>query len=129
MTDSLGGLAFIPAPVDLDEWLHFTELTEDLSFAGLHVLDVGARTGFDTHRLVVAGAKVTALSTESNACRRGIGVLPEVHWIGGLAHILPFASGTFDAVCCNAALHHMRDVSAALEEMLRVLRKRRTMAV
>ena len=49
-------------------------------------------------------------------------MLPEVRWIGGLAHILPFASGTFDAVCCNAALHHMRDVSAALEEMLRVLK-------
>ena len=105
-----------------DEWLHFTELTKDLSFSGLHVLDVGAGTGFDTHRLVVAGAKVTALEYNPMLCRRGIGVLPEVRWIGGLAHILPFASVTFNAVCCNAALHHMRDVSAALEEMLRVLK-------
>ena len=44
-----------------NEWLYFTELTKDLSFTGLHVLDVGAGTGFDTHRLIVAGAKVTAL--------------------------------------------------------------------
>ena len=105
-----------------DEWLHFTELTKDLSFSGLSVLDVGAGTGFDTHRLVVAGAQVTTLEYNPMLCRNGNKAVPEARWIGGLAHVLPFASGTFDAVCCNAALHHMRDVSAALEEMLRVLK-------
>ena len=104
------------------EWLHFTELAAGLSFEGLNVLDVGAGTGFDSFRLAAAGARVTALEYNPMLVRRGMGVVPAARWIGGFAHVLPFASGTFDAVCCNAALHHMRDVSGALTEMLRVLK-------
>ena len=48
--------------------------------------------------------------------------MPEARWVGGLAHVLPFESEAFDIVCCNAALHHMRDVPGAMHEMLRVLR-------
>jgi SAM-dependent methyltransferase len=104
------------------EWSHFALLSEGISFAGMDILDVGAGTGVDTSRLVAAGANVTALEYNPMLVRRGKGAVPEARWIGGLSHCLPFASGTFDAVCCNAALHHMRDVSVALLEMLRVLK-------
>jgi len=42
--------------------------------------------------------------------------------IRGNATALPFADGTFDAVCCFAALHLFGDPFAGLDEMRRVLR-------
>ena len=45
-----------------------------------------------------------------------------LRWIGGFSHVLPSAQGSFDFVFANAALHHMRDIPAAISEMLRVLR-------
>ena len=47
---------------------------------------------------------------------------PHIRWIGGFSHCLPFRERSFDAVFCNAALHHMRDIPAAISEALRVLR-------
>jgi SAM-dependent methyltransferase len=104
------------------EWLQFTTMAEGISLAGCRALDVGAGTGVDSYRLVAAGADVTALEYNPMLVRRGLGAVPEARWFGGLSHALPFASGSFDVVCCNAALHHMRDVETSLEEMLRVLK-------
>jgi SAM-dependent methyltransferase len=105
-----------------NEWLHFTTISAGIPLAGRRVLDVGAGTGVDSYRLVVAGANVTALEYNPMLVRRGRGAVPEARWVGGLSHALPFVSGSFDIVCCNAALHHMRDVETSLEEMLRVLK-------
>jgi ubiquinone/menaquinone biosynthesis C-methylase UbiE len=105
-----------------NEWLHFTTITAGISFAGRRVLDVGAGTGVDSYRIVAAGGNVTALEYNPMLVRRGLSAVPEVRWFGGLSHALPFIDGSFDIVCCNAALHHMRDVATSLEEMVRVLR-------
>ena len=104
------------------EYSAFYSLSKNIDFADRDVLDVGAGTGYDTWRLVQAGGLVTAFEYNPVLIRRGRGVVPEARWIGGLAHVLPFESETFDIVCCNAALHHMRDVPGAMHEMLRVLR-------
>ena len=104
------------------EFLAFSSLTKGIDFVDRDVLDVGAGTGYDTWRLVQAGGRVTAFDYNPVLIRRGRSVVPEARWIGGLAHVLPFESETFDVVCCNAALHHMRDVAGAMHEMLRVLR-------
>jgi ubiquinone/menaquinone biosynthesis C-methylase UbiE len=104
------------------EYSAFSSLTKTLDFAGRDILDVGAGTGYDTWRLVERGGNVTAFEYNPVLIRRGRSVVPEARWIGGLAHALPFESETFDVVCCNAALHHMRDVPAAMHEMLRVVR-------
>jgi SAM-dependent methyltransferase len=104
------------------EYSAFYALSENVTFADRDVLDVGAGTGYDTWRLAQAGGRVTACEYNPVLIRRGRKVVPEARWIGGLAHVLPFESETFDVVCCNAALHHMRDVPAAMHEMLRVLR-------
>ena len=104
------------------EWLQFKLLTSELSFSGRRVLDVGAGIGTDTYRIFAAGAIVTALEYNPMLVRRGMEALPGVRWIGGLSHALPFISESFDIVCCNAALHHMRDVATSLEEMLRMLK-------
>jgi SAM-dependent methyltransferase len=104
------------------EYSSFRALAAGIPPADRDVLDVGAGSGYDTWRLVRAGGRVTALEYNPVLIRRGRGVVPEARWVGGFAHALPFESETFDAVYCNAALHHMRDVPAALREMLRVLR-------
>ena len=104
------------------EYSAFSALTKGIDFVDRDVLDVGAGTGFDSWRLVRAGGRVTAFDYNPVLIRRGRAVVPEARWIGGLAHVLPFESETFDVVCCNAALHHMRDVPGAMHEMLRVLR-------
>jgi SAM-dependent methyltransferase len=104
------------------EYSAFRSLTSQIEFVNREVLDVGAGTGYDTWRLVQRGGRVTAFEYNPVLIRRGRSVVPEARWIGGFAHGLPFQSEKFDIVCCNAALHHMRDVRGAMHEMLRVLR-------
>lgn len=105
------------------EYASFRALTDGIDLRGLEILDVGAGSGYDAWRLVQAGGRVTALEYNPMLIRRGRSVVPEARWIGGFSHVLPFDRECFDVVCCNAALHHMRDVPAAIQEMLRVTRR------
>ena len=104
------------------EYAEFRLLSKEIDFVDRDVLDVGAGSGYDAWRLVQAGGRVTALEYNPVLIRRGKDVVPEARWVGGFSHALPFENETFDIVCCNAALHHMRDVPGAMQEMLRVLR-------
>lgn len=105
-----------------NEWTQINSFLTDLDLTGKKVLDVGAGVGFDSHRLVQKGAHVTALEISPLLCRAGKKSLPEIRWVGGLSHILPFKDQTFDFIFCNAALHHMRDIPATMTEMLRALK-------
>jgi SAM-dependent methyltransferase len=104
------------------EYSAFRSLAKGIELADRDILDVGAGSGQDSWRLVQAGGRVTAVEYNPMLIRRGRLVVPEARWVGGFSHALPFESETFDIVCCNAALHHMRDVPQAIREMLRVLR-------
>jgi len=104
------------------EWKEIRHLTRDLDLSGKKVLDIGAGLGFDSHRLSLRGAEVTALEFSPVLAEAGRLNFPGIRWIGGFSHCLPFRDAAFDAVFCNAALHHMRDVPAAISEALRVLR-------
>lgn len=104
------------------EWVEVTRLAGDINLQGRDVLDIGAGLGFDSHRIAMRGARVTALEFSPLLAEAGNVNFPHIRWIGGFSHVLPFKSGSFDAVFCNAALHHMRDVPAAISEALRVLR-------
>lgn len=104
------------------EYSAFRSLTKGLELADRDILDVGAGSGQDSLRLVQAGGRVTAVEYNPMLIRRGKSMVPEARWVGGFSHVLPFESETFDIVCCNAALHHMRDVPRTIREMLRVLR-------
>lgn len=53
-------------------------------------------------------------AARTNADRRAV-------YIRADAHVLPFDDGTFDAVCCFAALYLIPEPIAALREMIRVL--------
>jgi ubiquinone/menaquinone biosynthesis C-methylase UbiE len=105
-----------------DEWRTFYLLIDGLDFRERRVLDIGAGHGFDSQRLSLLGAQVTALEFNPIRAEAGQGNFPHIRWIGGFSHALPFKSASFDAVFCNSALHHMRDIPAAIAEALRVLR-------
>jgi SAM-dependent methyltransferase len=104
------------------EYSAFRSLAKGIELADRDILDVGAGSGQDSWRLLQAGGRITAVEYNPMLIRRGRSVVPEVRWVGGFSHVLPFESETFDVVCCNAALHHMRDVPQTIREMLRVLR-------
>jgi len=104
------------------EWQEVTFLSKDIDLQGLKVLDIGAGLGFDSHRLSMRGAHVTALEFSPILAESGQINFPHIRWIGGFSHCLPFKQASFDAVFCNAALHHMRDIPATISESLRVLR-------
>lgn len=104
------------------EWVEVMHLTKGLNLNGLKVLDIGAGLGFDSHRLSMRGANVTALEFSPILAESGQISFPGIRWIGGFSHCLPFKNATFDTVFCNAALHHMKDIPAAISESLRVLK-------
>jgi SAM-dependent methyltransferase len=104
------------------EWLLIRSLTKDLALDGKSLLDVGAGSGFDSYRLMKAGARVTALESNPVLMYEGQKKLPGARWIGGFSHASPFEAESFDIVFCNAGLHHMRDIAGAIGEMLRVLK-------
>ena len=46
---------------------------------------------------------------------------PNVSYVRGDAHTLPFKDDSFDAVCCFAALYFIEDPYTAVDEIVRVL--------
>lgn len=104
------------------EWLTITGLLDGVDLRGLRVLDIGAGLGSDSQRLALRGGDVTAIEFNPILAELGQKGLPNIRWIGGFSHVLPFKTASFDAVFVNAALHHMRDIPAAISEALRVLR-------
>ena len=104
------------------EWKEINTLIDELDLRTKKVLDIGAGLGWDSHRLHLLGANVTALEYSPLLAESGKENFPQIRWIGGFSHILPFKNNCFDAAFCNAALHHMRDVSKAISEALRVLK-------
>lgn len=109
-------------PNRYSEWLSFNLLIEAVELEGRRVLDIGAGIGFDSQRLALRGAEITALEFSPILAEAGHKGVPHIRWIGGFSHVLPFKSASFDAVFFNAALHHMRDIPACISEALRVLR-------
>jgi ubiquinone/menaquinone biosynthesis C-methylase UbiE len=104
------------------EYLSVNALVAGVPLKDKRVLDVGAGLGFDSQRLALRGADVTALEFSPILAANGQKSFPGMRWIGGFSHALPFKTGSFDAVFINAALHHMRDIPKAIAEALRVLR-------
>jgi SAM-dependent methyltransferase len=109
-------------PHRLSQWSEFEALTAGLDLRGKKVLDIGAGGGFDSCRLHLKGALVTALEANPIVASTGSLSFPGIRYVGGFAHALPFKNASFDSVFINAALHHMRDIRDVIHESLRVLR-------
>lgn len=104
------------------EWMQADAMLAGRDLCGKKVLNVGAGFGFDSVPLVDAGAQVTCIDYAPTIVALGKKGLPTARWVGGFSHVLPFRDESFDVVCSNAAMHHMRSTPAALREMLRVLK-------
>jgi SAM-dependent methyltransferase len=127
---ALGRLAKGPLGPGMDEEKRIARLLLGLG-PGDGVLDVAcgpgnfvrefARLVGDTGLVVGIDASATMLTravqdTPAATARSG-----NVAYVRGDAVLLPFRDGSFDAVCCYAALHLFDDPFTALDHMARVL--------
>lgn len=99
--------------------------------AGSLLLDVGTGTGHTGLAFAAAGASVVGLDltrpmlVEARMLARDRGAAFDP--VQGLAEVLPFATGMFDAVACRYCAHHFMDIPASIQEMGRVLRREGTL--
>jgi SAM-dependent methyltransferase len=108
---------------------------------GDRLLDAGCGAGRHAIEAARQGAQAIALDRslpELKAARRGEATTREmsggsaganVGLVGGDATRLPFADATFDRVIASEVLEHLFDDSAAIAELVRVLRPGGTIAV
>ncbi len=89
------------------------------------VLDVGCGTGRGVKHFLARHPGVTVRGVEPVSAMREQAVLsgipPEV-LADGRGEALPFADGSFDAVCEVGVLHHVENPAAVVAEMMRVAR-------
>jgi SAM-dependent methyltransferase len=109
-------------PYRYSEWKIWRRLLQDMDLTGLRILNVGAGEGYCSWSIQKRGGIITAIECSTHYAALGKRNLPDIRWLGGFSHALPFKDNSFDVVTCNAALHHMRDVPASISEFLRVLR-------
>jgi SAM-dependent methyltransferase len=96
---------------------------------GDRVLDVACGPGNFTRdfgRAVGEGGLALGVDASPTMLARAVrdtpaGLAPTVAYVRADATRLPFRDGSFDAVCCFAALHLFADPLAALDDMARVL--------
>ncbi|MBF6673520.1 MULTISPECIES: class I SAM-dependent methyltransferase [Glutamicibacter] len=87
---------------------------------GERILDLAAGTGTSSVPLAEAGAKVTACDMSNGMLAEGRKRYPQLDFVYGDAHELPFEDGTFDAVTISYGLRNIDDTEKALSEMRRV---------
>jgi ubiquinone/menaquinone biosynthesis C-methylase UbiE len=91
--------------------------------AGDHVVDIGCGPGNAARLAARHGARVTGIDPSAamlrvaRAVTRGAGIV----WAEGSAEALPVPDGTATVVWSLATVHHWRDVTRGLTEVLRVL--------
>ena len=97
-----------------------------------HVLDLGAGSGWLSHRLVALGHRAVAVDAIDDDVD-GLGATR--HYATAFATVqadfdaLPFAPGQFDLVVFNGSLHYAADAAATLERAHRVLAPGGTLVV
>jgi trans-aconitate methyltransferase len=97
------------------------ELLARLDLAvGARLLDIGCGDGRITERAVGAGVEAVGVDTSFAMCRAA--ARRDVSVVQSSAAALPLASGSFDAVYSNAALHWVSGHTAVVREISRVLR-------
>jgi len=88
------------------------------------VLDVGCGTGAVTAEVSQrTGGRVTGLDLDPGMIEFAAGWLPDVEWIVGDAHSLPFPADSFELVLCSFLLLWVAEPKVAVQEMTRVVRE------
>ncbi len=89
--------------------------------AGERILDVGCGSGQLTSEVAQCGAEVTGIDASPEMIATARKNFPRMRFEVADATALPFAN-EFDAVLSNAALHWIRDQSAAIASIARALK-------
>lgn len=96
--------------------------------AGQRVLDVAAGSGIASRALHERGARVVAMDPGLPLLRRLQGHRLPIPLVAGVAEALPFATASFDIVCCATAWHWV-DADVAVGQIRRVVRSGGHLAV
>ena len=93
---------------------------------GDRVLDVACGTGSFSRAFADAGGEVVGLDASRTMLERAVReegnpARPGVEYVRASATDLPFRDGSFDAVCCFAALYLIEDPLVAVAEIARVV--------
>lgn len=106
----------------------FDVLAEFGMTAGREILDVGCGGGGATEPLAVRGCILTGLDADPARLAVARERLPAIKLLQGRAEELPFAAASFDGAVCAHAFHRF-DQSAAMAQLLRVVRPGRPVAI
>jgi len=92
--------------------------------ASLTLLDIACGTGNQqiANRNVVPNARFVGLDGSLGMLRQARRKMWDIDWVHGDCAALPFASDSFDFICCQYAFHHFRDKAGMLRDAFRVLR-------
>lgn len=96
------------------------------------VLDVGCGTGILARKAadcVASEKQITGLDLNEGMLTVARRLRPQLDWHHGNAIALPFADASYDVVMSQFALMYFSDRTAALREMLRVLRPEGRLAI
>jgi SAM-dependent methyltransferase len=100
-----------------DENLRIENLLAILPRGRVTILEIGARRGLITRRLIEYFDSVTALDLEQPQFE-----IDRVIRVKGDVQDLDFPDNSFDCVLCSEVLEHVPDISSAVREIARVAR-------
>ncbi|MCX2826444.1 class I SAM-dependent methyltransferase [Bacillus pseudomycoides] len=106
-------------------WCEMIQNIIDVS--GKNIIDIGCGGGIYTKELALMRAsKVIGFDFSKKmlqAATENCASVPNISFIHGDAHHMPFANETFDIVVSRAVIHHLQDIPKFLQEASRILKK------
>ncbi|EJQ42707.1 hypothetical protein IEE_03745 [Bacillus cereus BAG5X1-1] len=91
------------------------------------VIDIGCGGGIYTKELALMGAKnVVGLDFSKEilqAAKENCNAFPNISFIHGDAHNIPYPNESFDLVISRAVIHHLQDIPTFIREASRILKK------
>lgn len=101
-------------------------ILRNFSLPGRKLLDVGCGFGFiDRYLVERADCSITGIDFQAHQIQQGAYNGGRLRFVSGDCLVLPFKEESFDMVLAVEMLHHLnrKDVSPALDQMCRVLKK------